>query len=77
MKKAFTLIELLIVMVIIGILSVLMFRSLGEMTRIAGRIEFEKIISNQLITIHTTTSYLSEAYPHIYMSGYSEGGLHK
>lgn len=72
MKKAFTLVELLIVIVIMGILSVLLFRSLWDMTRIAGRIEFEKIISNNLMTIHTTTNYLSEQYPHIDMTHYSD-----
>lgn len=67
---AFTLVELLIVMVIVGILSTLLFRSLGDMTRIAGRIEFEKILSQNLISIHTITNYLSEQYPHIDMTKY-------
>lgn len=67
----FTLVELLIVMVIVGILSLLLFRSLGDMTRIAGRIEFEKLLSNNLLTIHTVTNYLSEQYPHIDMTHYS------
>lgn len=72
---AFTLVELLIVMVIIGILSTLLFRSLGDMTRIAGRIEFEKILSQNLISIHTITNYLSEQYPHIDMTKYQDSNL--
>ena len=69
--KAFTLIELLIVIVIIGILSVLLFRTLAEMTRISGRIQFEKLIAKNLMNIHTTTNYLAERYPHIDMTGYA------
>jgi prepilin-type N-terminal cleavage/methylation domain-containing protein len=67
--KWFTLIEMIIVIVIIWILSILLFRTLADMTRISGRIEFEKILAKNLITIHTTTNYLAEQYPHINMSG--------
>ena len=70
-KHWFTLVEMILVVFIIGILSVLLFRTLGDMTRISGRIQFEKIIAKNLITIHTTTNYLAEQYPHINMSWYT------
>jgi prepilin-type N-terminal cleavage/methylation domain-containing protein len=69
-KKAFTLIEMLIVIVIIGILSILLFRTLADLTRISGRIQFEKILSQNLMNVHTVTSYISERYPHIDMEKY-------
>ncbi len=62
---------MVLVIFIIGILSVLLFRTLADMTRISGRIQFEKIIAKNLMTIHTTTNYLAEQYPHIDMSGYA------
>lgn len=70
-KSWFTLVEMVLVIFIIGILSVLLFRTLADMTRISGRIQFEKIIAKNLMTIHTTTNYLAEQYPHIDMSGYA------
>lgn len=67
---AFTLIEMILVVVIIGILSVLLFRTLADMTLISGRIQFEKILSRDLMNIHMSTSYLSEQYPYIDIAKY-------
>jgi len=74
--KAFTLIEMLIVIVIIGILSILLFRTLADLTRISGRIQFEKILSQNLMNVHTVTSYISERYPHIDMTRYTPDSVH-
>lgn len=74
--KAFTLIEMLIVIVIIGILSILLFRTLADLTRISSRIQFEKILSQNLMNVHTVTSYISERYPHIDMEKYGSNSTH-
>lgn len=61
---------MILVVVIIGILSVLLFRTLADMTLISGRIQFEKILSRDLMNIHMSTSYLSEQYPYIDIAKY-------
>lgn len=70
MKKAFTLIELLIVIVIIGILSTLLFRTLWDMIKANSRIQQEKILAQELITIQTTINNLAEQYPYLDQSTY-------
>lgn len=62
-KKAFTLIELLIVITIIGILSTLLFRTLSDMIYANSRIQQEKIMTQELITIQTSLNNISEHYP--------------
>ena len=69
-SKAFTLIELLIVIVIIGILSTLLFRTLADMLTTNARIQQEKIMTQELITIQTTINNMSEHYPIIDTSKY-------
>ncbi len=73
-RKAFTLIELLIVITIVGILSTLLFRTLGDMITANGRIQQEKIMTQELITIQTTINNLSEHYPMIDLIKYSTNG---
>lgn len=68
--SAFTLIELLIVITIIGILSMLLFRTLGDMIATNARIQQEKIINQELISLQTTLNHLSEQYPLIDMNAY-------
>lgn len=70
MKKAFTLIELLIVITIVGILSMLLFRTLWDMITTNARIQQEKIINQELITLQTTLNHLSEQYPLLSMTAY-------
>jgi prepilin-type N-terminal cleavage/methylation domain-containing protein len=62
-QKAFTLIELLIVIIIIGILSTLLFRTLADMLTANARIQQEKIMTQELMTIQTTINNISEHYP--------------
>ena len=69
-KKAFTLIELLIVITIIGILSTLLFRTLADMISANGKIQQEKIMTQELITLQTTINNISEHYPIIDMQAY-------
>jgi prepilin-type N-terminal cleavage/methylation domain-containing protein len=69
-KKAFTLIELLIVITIIGILSTLLFRTLADMISANGRIQQEKIMTQELITLQTSINNISEHYPIIDMQQY-------
>lgn len=69
-KKAFTLIELLIVITVIGILSMLLFRTLWDMITTNARIQQEKIINQEMITLQTTLNNLSEHYPIIAMNQY-------
>ncbi len=69
-RKAFTLIELLIVIVIIGILSTLLFRTLADMISANARIQQEKIMTQELMTIQTTINNMSEHYPIIDMKKY-------
>lgn len=69
-KKAFTLIELLIVITIIGILSTLLFRTLADMISANGKIQQEKIMTQELITLQTTINNISEQYPIIDMQTY-------
>jgi prepilin-type N-terminal cleavage/methylation domain-containing protein len=63
LNKAFTLIELLIVIIIIGILSTLLFRTLADMLTANARIQQEKIMTQELMTIQTTINNISEHYP--------------
>ena len=69
-QKAFTLIELLIVITVIGILSMLLFRTLWDMITTNARIQQEKIINQEVINLQTTLNNLSEQYPIIAMSWY-------
>lgn len=71
MKKAFTLLELVIVITVVGILSLLLFRTVGDMMRANARIQQEKILSQELITLQTTLNHLAEIYPYIDYSKYS------
>ena len=71
-KKAFTLIELLIVITVIGILSVLLFRTLGDMISANGRVQEETSITQQLISIQTTLNSISEHYPILDLKYYKE-----
>lgn len=71
-KKAFTLIELLIVITVIGILSVLLFRTLGDMISANGRVQEETSITQQLISIQTTLNSISEHYPILDLKHYKE-----
>ena len=71
MKKAFTLIELLIVIVIVGILSVLLFRTLGDMMKANARVQQEKILAQELISIQTSLNNISEQYPYLDQSWYT------
>jgi prepilin-type N-terminal cleavage/methylation domain-containing protein len=65
MHKAFTLVELLIVLVIVGIMSVLLFRTFGDMTRISFRLNQEYMISQTMTQIHTTMTTLLDTYPYL------------
>jgi prepilin-type N-terminal cleavage/methylation domain-containing protein len=69
-RKAFTLIELLIVIIIIGILSTLLFRTLADMLTASARIQQEKIMTQELMTIQTTINNISEHYPIIDINKY-------
>lgn len=69
-RKAFSLIELLIVITVIGILSTLLFRTLSDMITANARIQQEKIMTNELITLQTTLNNISEHYPIIDMQSY-------
>ena len=69
-KKAFTLIELIIVIVIVGILSVLLFRTLGDMMRANARVQQEKILAQELISIQTSLNNISEQYPYLHQELY-------
>lgn len=69
-KKAFTLIELLIVITIIGILSTLLFRTLADMISANGKIQQEKIMTQELITLQTSINNITEHYPIIDMNQY-------
>lgn len=51
MKKWFTLVEILIVTVIVGMLSVLVMQTYVTMTRIAFRVQQEKQVTEQTITL--------------------------
>lgn len=73
MKKAFTLLELVIVITVVGILSLLLFRTVGDMMRANARIQQEKILAQELITLQTTLNYLAETYPYIDYSKYTTG----
>lgn len=72
MKKAFTLIELLLVIVIFGILSMLLFRTMGEMIRTNARVQQEKILATELINIQTTVNNIAEQYPYINREQYQD-----
>ena len=72
MKKAFTLIELLLVIVIFGILSMLLFRTMGEMIRTNARVQQEKILATELINIQTTINNIAEQYPYINREQYQD-----
>lgn len=67
MKKpsAFTLIELLIVLVVVGILSTVLFRTVSDVISLTGRIQLEKKMSNELMTIQTVINHLAEQYPYL------------
>ena len=69
-KKAFTLIELLIVITIFGILSMLLFRTMGDMIKANARVQQEKILAQELISIQTTVNNLAEQYPYINLDQY-------
>lgn len=73
MKKAFTLLELVIVIAVVGILSLLLFRTVSDMMRANARIQQEKILAQELITLQTTLNYLAETYPYIDYSKYTTG----
>jgi len=49
-KKGFTLLELMIVIGIIGILSVILFRTFGTVSELAFRIEQEKNVTQEIIS---------------------------
>ena len=49
MKKAFTLIELLIVICILGIFSVVLFRTYNTISRISFRVEQQKKANEELL----------------------------
>ena len=61
-KQAFTIIELLISIIIIGILSTLLFRTMAEMIKSNARIQQEKIIARELIGIQTSLNTITEHY---------------
>lgn len=69
-KSWFTLIELLIVIVIVGILSTLLFRTLWDMINANSKIQQEKTMTQELITIQTSINNISEHYPIIDKSKY-------
>ncbi len=69
-KKAFTLIELVIVIVIVGILSVLLFRTISQMLHANARIQQEKILAQELINIQTSLNNISEHYPYLDRESY-------
>lgn len=71
MKKAFTLLELVIVIAVVGILSLLLFRTVSDMMRANARIQQEKILAQELITLQTTLNHLAETYPYIDYSKYT------
>lgn len=71
MKKAFTLLELVIVIAVVGILSLLLFRTVSDMMRANARIQQEKILAQELITLQTTLNHLAETYPYIDYSKYA------
>ena len=71
-KKAFTLIELIIAITVIGILSTLLFRTLGDMISVNARIQEEKIMTQELITLQITMNNISEHYPSIDISKYTD-----
>lgn len=70
--KWFTLVELVIVIFIMGILSVLLFRTFGEMTRMSSRMTYEKILSQEVNRIHSTLTYTTNTYPQIDFTGYGD-----
>lgn len=51
MKKGFTLVEMLIVVLIFGILAGLLFKTYIAITRVAFRLEQEKNVSTTIVTV--------------------------
>lgn len=51
MKKGFTLVEMLIVILIFGILAGLLFKTYIAITRVAFRLEQEKNVSTTIVTV--------------------------
>ncbi len=62
----------MIVIFIMGILSVLLFRTFGEMTRMSSRMTYEKILSQEVNRIHSTLTYTTNTYPQIDFTGYAD-----
>lgn len=71
-KQGFTIIELLISIIVIGILSTLLFRTMAEMIRSNSRIQQEKIIARELISIQTSINTITEHYNILDTSKYVE-----
>lgn len=74
-KKAFTLIELIIVIIVVGILSVLLFRTLSDMIKTNARVQQEKILAQEMIGIQTSLNSISEHYPYVDQAAYSNNNL--
>lgn len=70
--KGFTLVELVIVIFIMGILSVLLFRTFAEMTRMSSRMTYEKVLSQEVHRIHTTLTSITTTYPSIDFDAYGD-----
>ena len=70
-RYGFTLVELLISLVIIGILSILIVRVYQTMTSIGVKVEHEKMIQNELLFAMQTVQNLVDTHTIIIWSGWS------
>lgn len=71
-KKAFTLIEILIVIVIFWILSTLLFRTIASLIRSNAKIQEEKVVAQALISLQTSINNIAEHYPYINYKEYDQ-----
>lgn len=76
-KKAFTIVEILIVIVVISILSTLLFRTLWDMMRSNARTQQEKILAQSMILLQTNLNSLSEQYPYIDTEKYKDNDFNQ
>lgn len=61
-KRTFTLVELLIVVIIIWILVVLIFRIYMQIANISIRVENEKVLNNELLSMSQTIQNIPDEY---------------
>ena len=70
MKRAFTLVEILIVVLIFAILSGLLFKTYIAITRVAFRLEQEKNVSDSIVTLSRMIQNFADRNTIDYVSKY-------